>query len=186
MLFAFILFSAPVEAVTSSSSFSSLSSPYLAFQRSRPFQRKRVNNAGFRSRPMISVPNRIFHRQRMLPWRSQVLPVLASTIDIRGGAAAFSVRAVLSNVGSSKTKCWILLVVSILFETLATTLSKRARDIGSPLLFVAACVLYLIWCVTMCANSELPAFHRWDLALMSSCFVSHPPLNPCERQYDGF
>jgi hypothetical protein len=72
---------------------------------------------------------------------------------IRGG-----VRSLLANVGASKTKCRILLLVSIIFETCATSLSKRARDIESPPLFIAACSLYLLWCVTIYAN-PLTAFH---------------------------
>lgn len=47
-------------------------------------------------------------------------------------------------VGKSRTRCLCLLVCSILLENFSTTLSKRAKDIGSPKLFACACSLYII------------------------------------------
>jgi hypothetical protein len=68
---------------------------------------------------------------------------LQASLSFRGGASG--IRALVASIGASKTKCQILLVVTILLETCSTTLSKRARDIGSPLLFGLACLVYLTW-----------------------------------------
>ena len=73
--------------------------------------------------------------------RQQLAPLTA----FRGGATA--VARWVSSIGASPLKCRILLVVSILLETCSTSLSKRARDIGSPILFVTACAIYLTWYV---------------------------------------
>ena len=58
----------------------------------------------------------------------------------------FSFRGggLLADIGASKTKCWMLLLVCILADCLATALSKKAHDIASVSLLVAACVLYLL------------------------------------------
>jgi hypothetical protein len=99
---------------------------------------------------------------------------------IRGG-----VRSLLENVGASKTKCRILLLLSIIFETCATSLSKRARDIESPPLFVAACGLYLLWCVTLICEPPFYCFSSRG-PLISCCFVFLSPLDPCKLQYARF
>ena len=50
-------------------------------------------------------------------------------------------------MGASKTRCFLMLLCSILLECYATTLSKRAKDTGQVLVFLHACSLYLMWYV---------------------------------------
>jgi hypothetical protein len=83
----------------------------------------------------------------------------SSVLTIRGGAlsrtttttaaTSSSLGALIINVGdsisNSKSKCWTVLLLSILTETVASTLSKHARDTGSFNKFLAACCLNLIW-----------------------------------------
>lgn len=77
---------------------------------------------------------------------------------IRGGAlsstssttaTSVSMGALIKNAGdsisSSKSKCWTVLLLTILTETVASTLSKHARDTGSFNKFLAACCLNLLW-----------------------------------------
>jgi hypothetical protein len=82
-----------------------------------------------------------------------------SVLTIRGGAlpsttasataTSTNLGALITNLGnsisSSKSKCWTVLLLSILTETVASTLSKHARDTGSFNKFLAACCLNLIW-----------------------------------------
>ena len=50
-------------------------------------------------------------------------------------------------VGTTKTRCFCLLVFSVFIESYATTLSKQAKDTGNALLFARACLVYLVWYV---------------------------------------
>ena len=50
-------------------------------------------------------------------------------------------------VGTTKTRCFCLLVFSVFVESYATTLSKQAKDTGNALLFARACLVYLFWYV---------------------------------------
>jgi len=64
-------------------------------------------------------------------------------------------------VGASKTRCVLTLLVSILLEGYATTLSKQAKDTGRIVVFLHACALYLMWYVRMCgACSQANFFLR--------------------------
>jgi hypothetical protein len=72
-------------------------------------------------------------------------------LSIRGGGGGIIVsaaRAMLDSISASKTKCWILLIVCILAETWATSLSKTARDEQSPSIFAASLLLYSAWYVS--------------------------------------
>jgi hypothetical protein len=51
-------------------------------------------------------------------------------------------------IGTTKTRCFCLLVFSVFIESYATTLSKQAKDTGNALLFARACLVYLFWYVT--------------------------------------
>lgn len=72
---------------------------------------------------------------------------------VRGGASAgYNVLATVFTqfatfVGKTKARCFVLLVISVLIESYATTLSKQAKDTGNALLFVRACIVYLMWYV---------------------------------------
>jgi hypothetical protein len=83
-----------------------------------------------------------------------------SALTIRGGALSSTastatvatssslgalIRTVGDSISSSKSKCWTVLIISILTETIASTLSKHARDTGSFNKFLAACCLNLLW-----------------------------------------
>lgn len=52
-------------------------------------------------------------------------------------------------VGQTKTRCFFLLVFSVVVESYATTLSKQAKDTGNALLFGRACLVYLVWYVPL-------------------------------------
>jgi hypothetical protein len=82
--------------------------------------------------------------------------VRRSVLTIRGGSLSSTastapsslgglIRSVGENVSSSKSKCWTVLLLSILTETGASTLSKHARDTGSFNKFLVACSLNLLW-----------------------------------------
>jgi hypothetical protein len=86
-----------------------------------------------------------------------------SVLTIRGGALSSTtstttasstssslgalIRTVGDSISSSKSKCWTVLILSILTDTVASTLSKHARDTGSFNIFLAACCLNLLWYV---------------------------------------
>lgn len=79
------------------------------------------------------------------------IKVVATVSRIRGGGELGSnpdtlVGRIAGNIGASTTKCWATLVLSILIETSATSLSKHARDTSSLPKFLAACCLYLSRC----------------------------------------
>ena len=75
----------------------------------------------------------------------------ASTTTASATLSSSSLGALIINIGdsisSSKSKCWTVLILSILTETVASTLSKHARDTGSFNTFLAACCLNLLWYV---------------------------------------
>jgi hypothetical protein len=68
-------------------------------------------------------------------------------LSFRGGAG-FSltkmVKGAMHDVAGSKTKSWCVLFVAVLVETLAASLSKRARQTGNPQLFAFSLSLNLI------------------------------------------
>ena len=70
------------------------------------------------------------------------MPVKRGILSVAGIKAA--IAGVLDNVASSKAKCWTVLVLSVLLENVAATLSKKARDTANPQLFVFSLSLNLI------------------------------------------
>ena len=77
-------------------------------------------------------------------------PVKNGLVTLRGGAAGAGIVAVryatrfLDDVAASKTKSWMALVMAILLETTASTLSKRARDTANPSLFAVSVCLNIM------------------------------------------
>lgn len=69
--------------------------------------------------------------------------LLYQAVMVRGGGPG-----VLHSLSSTKSGCWAILLVSIMVETYATTLSKYARDRSSQILLVLSLSLYLTRCVT--------------------------------------
>ncbi|GKY91310.1 hypothetical protein MPSEU_000103200 [Mayamaea pseudoterrestris] len=69
---------------------------------------------------------------------SQSSPTIRTNLSMRGGG-------LISYIKASKSRCWALLVVSIMIEAAATTLNKRASDTQSAQLFAGSCILFLIW-----------------------------------------
>ena len=63
-------------------------------------------------------------------------------------------------VGTTKTRCFCLLVFSVFIESYATTLSKQAKDTGNALLFARACLVYLFW-------------YDFLLYIISSCYPGY-------------
>lgn len=121
----------------------------LAFQRSHLFRDNGVKTVDSRLRlvlpthPLLKLKSQLKTTLRF----PRTIPALASTLPLRGGTAAVSYQSLIASITSSKSKCWTLLFISILCETMATSLSKRSRDIGSTPLFVLAWSLYLLWYV---------------------------------------
>lgn len=76
------------------------------------------------------------------------VPVKRSLLTFRGGSTGFAVtklaKSFLDDVATSKTKSWAVLVASILLETVASTMSKKARDTSDPGLFLFSIGLNLI------------------------------------------
>lgn len=72
--------------------------------------------------------------------------IMTITKLLRGGGFSLttSVGNLIKNVGESKTKCWIALILSILGETFSTSLNKYAKQTGSVRLFFMASSLYLL------------------------------------------
>lgn len=99
--------------------------------------------------PSISYKNR--RQSNIGSWVSTIhrggdsTVLLASTSSSGGNSLTKSFIQFTKFIGSSKTRCLCLLVISILFENISTTLSKRAKDVGSVKIFLCACVLYLLW-----------------------------------------
>jgi hypothetical protein len=75
-------------------------------------------------------------------------PLKRRLLGFRGGSAGFAItkfaKSILDDVASSKTKSWAVLFVSVLIETIASTLSKRARDTANPKLFALSLCLNFI------------------------------------------
>jgi hypothetical protein len=61
-------------------------------------------------------------------------------------------------VGQTKTRCFFLLVFSVIIESYATTLSKQAKDTGNALLFARACFVYLFWYVLLFSLFQVCTF----------------------------
>lgn len=70
----------------------------------------------------------------------------ANLLDIRGGSTVCRgvLRTAASKIIRSKTLCWLTLLVSILGESLATSLNKYSRETGSSLAFLGSCFLFLV------------------------------------------
>ena len=113
-------------------------------------------------RPPSSSSTRLFLFKPSSSSSSPAAAAAASVVDVlllRGGGGGGShnfsssssstswIQELADAISASKTKCWILLVISIALEAVATSMSKQAHDIQSLPLFVAACVLYLAWYV---------------------------------------
>jgi hypothetical protein len=69
-------------------------------------------------------------------------------LSFRGGSTEFAlsrmVKGAMNDVAGSKAKSWCVLFVAVLIETLAASLSKRARQTGNPQLFAFSLSLNLI------------------------------------------
>lgn len=69
-------------------------------------------------------------------------------LNIRGGSTSLRITKViegfLDDVAASRSKSWAVLILSILIETLASTISKRARDTSNALLFFSSVCMNLI------------------------------------------
>ena len=85
-------------------------------------------------------------------------PSVSAVLSIQGGARFPT--DVISYIKSSKTRCWVLLVFSIMIEAAATTLNKRAADTKSVQLFGSSCILFLLWCVMFPCRSCASSFRR--------------------------
>jgi hypothetical protein len=83
--------------------------------------------------------------------RGGALPSTTSTATATASSTSLGslIRNIGENVSSSKSKCWTVLIVSILTETGASTLSKHARDTGSFNKFLASVCLNLLWLVLL-------------------------------------
>jgi hypothetical protein len=68
---------------------------------------------------------------------------------VRGGGSLDTVKdppvQAFSLVSGSKTACWMILIISIVAEGLATSLSKSARDTGNYARLLAAIGVYVPW-----------------------------------------
>jgi hypothetical protein len=99
------------------------------------------------------------HQQQQQYNHSNAVPSssLASLAFLRGGATNGSASGklglagfvhVLSNladtIGQSKQKSWICLILAILCENVAVTMTKWARDTSSPSKMIVALVIYSI------------------------------------------
>jgi len=89
--------------------------------------------------------------QFVLTTKTNDAPLTTSLCAIRGGAvgsAGFGLvsllKAALSDVSASKTKCWTILITGILLESVATSISKHARNTGSFNKYLFSCCLYLM------------------------------------------
>lgn len=60
----------------------------------------------------------------------------------------------ISSMGENKTRCYILLFLTVVAECYATALSKQAKEIGSAPLFFWSCFVNFFWYVTLCVLSS--------------------------------
>ena len=88
-----------------------------------------------------------------IPFHKAFQKTLWASLRGGGGSVASAVsslkqvtKTILDDVAASKTKSWAVLLLAIMLETCASTLSKRARDAGRPLLFVTAVSLNMLRC----------------------------------------
>jgi len=61
-----------------------------------------------------------------------------------GGGGSSPARTFVQYIAASRTRCWIVLILSIIVESGSSTLSKLAKQRGSASIFAAACSLYLL------------------------------------------
>lgn len=80
-----------------------------------------------------------------------------------GGLAVTAFGKFSSFIGASKTRCFIVLLCSIILESYATALSKQAKDTGRLIVFLHACSLYLLWYVLV-ASVKLDTKKRCEKA----------------------
>lgn len=140
---------APANAASAASNASS-SAPAAAAA-AAPLLRDRLRSRLFRRRASDNGDAGSATTATTTPTSSSALPMLDV---LRGGAAEAAVgRNILvaifcrfaNFIGQTKTRCFLLLMLSVFIESYATTLSKQAKDTGNALLFVRACFVYLMW-----------------------------------------
>lgn len=96
------------------------------------------------SRQHVSLPSRISRDHRRFP-KSRFKSVLL----VRGGGInpVKSIIATFSNlatyIGSSKSRCWIVLVLAMFNEIAATSMTKSARDTSNPTRLAIAICMYV-------------------------------------------
>jgi small multidrug resistance pump len=92
----------------------------------------------------VSVPTQRTRSNRLFPRSSR-----ESALLIRGGGTnpgkliLTTMGNVADYVGSSKSRCWAVLVLAMLNEIVATSMTKSARDTGSPTRLAIAICLYV-------------------------------------------
>lgn len=55
----------------------------------------------------------------------------------------------IASMGQNKTRCYILLLFSIVAECYSTALSKQAKEVGSTRIFFYSCLVNFFWYVTI-------------------------------------
>lgn len=94
--------------------------------------------------------------------RSRTITAL-TPLAWRGGAAmASSAASWTQRIVSSSTACWIVLILTVILESSATSISKQSRDMKSKRLFAVACVLYLLRYVCVCVSLLFYDWMSWS------------------------
>lgn len=92
---------------------------------------------------MATTRTTLFTRTATSP-SSRTNTALAS-LSWRGGAAMASViPSFTQRIVSSTKACWVVLILTVIVESCATSISKQSRDLKSKRLFGVACALYLL------------------------------------------
>jgi hypothetical protein len=75
---------------------------------------------------------------------SKTSQTVVQAIELRGGSATSVLSSFSNYIGSSKTRCWIVLLFAILTDSFSTSVMKMARDESSlSKLLVAYCGYFL-------------------------------------------
>jgi hypothetical protein len=121
-----------------------------------PFRQYHDTTTGAKS----SVSSVATFQTTLLTTRGGALSSTASTATATATNLGFGalIARIGHSISSSKSKCWIVLILTILTETFATTVSKHARDTGSFHIFLAALCLNLIWYVSQITDPCITHF----------------------------
>lgn len=93
-----------------------------------------------RTSPSAKRPTDYFQESKEVGFRESIVS-RQTMLSVRGGGTHIAIQAA-NWIGKSKARCWVTLLMSIVVEALAASLSKKAKIAKSGRLFFTALSMY--------------------------------------------